>query len=241
MKLSNESCPNGIKVTYGIWLMTKKMRRVNYSRIPVSTPRQTSEATLLEGCHSSIRRKKLTPVHISLCLNGVLRSGAATSGRMGTNGLMRSRNRTIGVKSVQCKSSRNINFVILLYKNEGNGYSQPLMIAVELREAYYNKSRKDREGNERRERGSPRDGSTLDESAVGGFLFGGNGSEEGRERVASGEFGVFLHGGCELRPHLSAAGQPVPTPGPQRPTSRNLLYASRITTQLLRGFKIWPK
>lgn len=182
MKLSNESCPNGIKVTYGIWLMTKKMRRVNYSRIPVSTPRQTSEATLLEGCHSSIRRKKLTPVHISLCLNGVLRSGAATSGRMGTNGLMRSRNRTIGVKSVQCKSSRNINFVILLYKNEGNGYSQPLMIAVELREAYYNKSRKDREGNERRERGSPRDGSTLDESAVGGFLFGGRwiGGREGK-------------------------------------------------------------
>lgn len=76
---------------------------------------------------------------------------------------------------------------------------------------------------------------------LGGFCLGGDGSEEGRERVASGEFGVFLHGGCELRPHLSAAGQPVPTPGPQRPTSRNLLYASRITTQLLRGFKIWPK
>lgn len=65
----------------GIWLMTKKMRRVHYPR------RQLLEIPPMIPI-------LLTPVHINFWLNAIFDSGAATSGRRGVNGLMRSRNRT---------------------------------------------------------------------------------------------------------------------------------------------------
>lgn len=48
---------------------------------------------------------QLTPVHIIRWLNGTLRSGAATSGKRGTKGFMRSRNRTVPRTISNCRPS----------------------------------------------------------------------------------------------------------------------------------------
>jgi len=94
--------------THGIWLMTKKMSNVNYSKkkkvnptsFPSNRPNPEEEG------------EKLTPVHITRCLNGVLRSGLATSGRIGTNGLMRSRKRTVGKHVLSVKFLGIILFLL---------------------------------------------------------------------------------------------------------------------------------
>ena len=73
--VSDETMPNK-----GIWLITKKMSRVNYASISIV-------AALCQGTHH-------TPVHINRWLNDTFDSGADTSGRRGVKGLMRSRKRT---------------------------------------------------------------------------------------------------------------------------------------------------
>lgn len=75
-ELSDETMPYN-----GIWLMIKKISSVNY-------PYRQHYSTLLAPL------KVLTPVHMSFWLNGVLVSGAATSGSRGVKGFMRSRKRT---------------------------------------------------------------------------------------------------------------------------------------------------
>jgi hypothetical protein len=63
--------------------MTKKINNVNW-------PRQS--AIQFPVIHQN---EQHTPVHINFWLKGTLVSGAATSGRRGVKGLIRSRNRTI--------------------------------------------------------------------------------------------------------------------------------------------------
>lgn len=75
-ELSDETMPYN-----GIWLMIKKISSVNCPY------RQHCSALL-------VPLKVLTPVHMSFWLNGVLVSGAATSGSRGVKGFMRSRKRT---------------------------------------------------------------------------------------------------------------------------------------------------
>lgn len=71
----------------GIWLMTRKIRRVNYKGDWVRFPANSSSP------HDHFEEQR-TPVHISFWLKGTLVSGAATSGRRGVKGLIRSRKRT---------------------------------------------------------------------------------------------------------------------------------------------------
>src|SRR5436305_12545566 len=87
--------------TYGIWLITKKMSNVNYimrravSHRNLESRHTTALSTKAFGIASAKEwLDSLTPVHIRRCSNLTLRSGAATSGRRGMNGFIRSRKRT---------------------------------------------------------------------------------------------------------------------------------------------------
>lgn len=64
--------------------MTKKINNVNCHR----------QSAIQFPVRGSIPKSKHTPVHINFWLKGTLVSGAATSGRRGVKGLIRSRNRT---------------------------------------------------------------------------------------------------------------------------------------------------
>lgn len=67
----------------GIWLITKKINKVNYEE----TVRTDTIVMRYDERH--------TPVHMSFWLKGTLLvSGAATSGRRGVKGLIKSRKRT---------------------------------------------------------------------------------------------------------------------------------------------------
>lgn len=98
--------------------MTKKIKRVNYRIVR------------LIHCHitEGASQERHTPVHISFWLNGTLVSGAATSGRRGVNGLIKSRKRT---ESGQCPIiTKNTS---CCYPNSSSTVwvedSRPLMVA----------------------------------------------------------------------------------------------------------------
>lgn len=71
----------------GIWLMTRKINKVNYPPDKVSFQ--------LSLCYDLTDERAHTPVHMSFWLNGTLVSGEATSGRRGVKGLIKSRKRTV--------------------------------------------------------------------------------------------------------------------------------------------------
>jgi hypothetical protein len=63
----------------GIWLMTRNIKSVH--------------CRTRQLCSRRVLPRKHTPVHINFWLKLIFDSGAATSGRRGVKGLMRSRNR----------------------------------------------------------------------------------------------------------------------------------------------------
>jgi len=74
--------------------MTKKMRRVHYAALSAIRPLPCNKQPM--------RLETLTPVHINFWLNAIFDSGAATSGRRGVKGLMRSRKRTGSGRASTC-------------------------------------------------------------------------------------------------------------------------------------------